>query len=322
MNAARIDLPRPLRLSELSERHGGVVDEPARDLEIRAIAAIESAAEGSLAPLTSGRYVAIAVQTQAVLLVDAALADRCPFGRRWVHRHASWALAGLLTDAFGDGWERVDEDARVIENGARVSERACVAKDATVGPFAVVFGGAVIGSGTVVEPHAVVYPRVRIGERVRIGASSVIGRPGFGWATGPDGSVRRIPQLGGVVVEDDVEIGPLATVDAGTLAPTVLSRGVRLDAHVHVGHNVEIGAGVVVAAQSGFAGSVRVGPGVLVGGQVGVADHVRIGERARLAAKAGVIGDVEPGATVAGYPAVDRIRWLRGIARILRPRGK
>jgi UDP-3-O-[3-hydroxymyristoyl] glucosamine N-acyltransferase len=231
-------------------------------------------------------------------------------------------MAGLLSDAFGDGLQEAHDDAPGLLNGAYVSEKASVAADVTVGPFAVILAGAVIGSGSVVEPHAVVYPRVRMGERVHVGASSVIGRPGFGWANGPDGSVRRVPQLGGVVIDDDVEIGPLVTVDAGTLAPTVLSRGVRLDAHVHVGHNVALGAGTIVAAQSGFAGSVQVGPGVLVGGQVGVADHVTIGERARLAAKAGVIGDVEPGATVAGYPAVDRVRWLRGIAGMLRSRAK
>jgi UDP-3-O-[3-hydroxymyristoyl] glucosamine N-acyltransferase len=117
-------------------------------------------------------------------------------------------------------------------------------------------------------------------------------------------------------------VGPLATVDAGTLAPTILKRGVRLDAHVHVGHNVEIGAGTLVAAQSGFAGSVIVEEGVRIGGQAGVADHVRIGRGARIAAKAGVIGDVPPGVVVAGYPAVERGRWLRGIARMLRRPGR
>jgi UDP-3-O-[3-hydroxymyristoyl] glucosamine N-acyltransferase len=120
-----------------------------------------------------------------------------------------------------------------------------------------------------------------------------------------------------VWIEDDVEIGPLATVDAGTLGPTILKRGVKLDAHVHVGHNVVVGEGAMVAAQSGFAGSVRVGAGVLVGGQAGVADHANIGEGAQIAAKAGVIGDIPARAVVAGYPAVARARWLRGMASML-----
>jgi UDP-3-O-[3-hydroxymyristoyl] glucosamine N-acyltransferase len=127
-----------------------------------------------------------------------------------------------------------------------------------------------------------------------------------------------MPQLGGVEVEDDVEIGPLATVDSGTLKPTRLRCGCKLDAQVHVGHNVEIGESTIVAAQSGFAGSVTVGDHVLVGGQVGVADNVTIGDHARLAGRSGVIGAVPPHATVAGYPAVDRLRWLRAIARMMR----
>jgi UDP-3-O-[3-hydroxymyristoyl] glucosamine N-acyltransferase len=151
-----------------------------------------------------------------------------------------------------------------------------------------------------------------------IGANSVIGRPGFGWATGEGGSVRAIPQLGGVFIEDGAVIGSLCTIDAGTLSPTIIGRRAKLDAQVHVGHNVRIGEDTIIAAQCGFAGSVYVGSGVLIGGQVGVADHVTIGDRARIAAKSGVIGDIPPGAVVAGYPAVARARWLRGLAHLYR----
>jgi UDP-3-O-[3-hydroxymyristoyl] glucosamine N-acyltransferase len=131
-----------------------------------------------------------------------------------------------------------------------------------------------------------------------------------------------MPQLGGVVIGDDVDIGPLCTVDAGTLGPTVIASGARLDAHVHVGHNVEIGQGTLVAAQSGFAGSVKVGAGVRVGGQAGFADHVRVGRGAKVAAKAGVIGDIRENSVVAGYPAIERGRWLRGVAHMLRSSAK
>jgi UDP-3-O-[3-hydroxymyristoyl] glucosamine N-acyltransferase len=187
-----------------------------------------------------------------------------------------------------------------------------------VGAGAVVMPGAVVGPEARIEPNVVIYGGVRIGARAVIGACSVIGRPGFGFAVAPDGTLCRVPQLGGVIVEDDAEIGPLCTVDAGTLSPTVIGQGARLDAHVHVGHNAAVGPASLVAAQTGFAGSVRLGAGVKVGGQVGIADHVCVGAGARIAAKSGVIGDVPPNATVAGYPAVDRSRWYRGMARALR----
>jgi UDP-3-O-[3-hydroxymyristoyl] glucosamine N-acyltransferase len=119
------------------------------------------------------------------------------------------------------------------------------------------------------------------------------------------------------VLEDDVEIGALCTIDAGTLAPTFIRRGVKLDAHVHVGHNGVIGEGTMVAAQAGFAGSVRIARNVLVGGQAGVTDHATVGEGARIAAKSGVIGDVAAGTVVAGFPAVPKGSWLRAWARLL-----
>jgi UDP-3-O-[3-hydroxymyristoyl] glucosamine N-acyltransferase len=276
----------PARLSELARRFGGEVSREGGMLH--RVAPAESAGDGDLAPLVSRRYFGAAEQALArgaLLLVDASLAKWLPEGALvWLHEHAMWALASVLGECEG-----ADVPPSVGEGGTR-------------------------GANVVLEP------RVVVGRNVRIGAGAVIGAPGFGWATGPSGETVRIPQLGGVVIEDDVEIGPLCTIDAGTLSPTRVGRGAKLDAQVHVGHNAEIGEGTIVAAQSGFAGSVRIGRGVLVGGQVGVADHVHVGDGARIAAKSGVIGDVPGGAVVAGYPAVARGRWLRALARLYRLR--
>jgi UDP-3-O-[3-hydroxymyristoyl] glucosamine N-acyltransferase len=304
----------PVSLASLAERHGGVVDAGARALVVERIAPLETGSARALCPLTSRRHLALALRRTAsgevVLLVDAELASRVPEGRRWVHGYAVWALAGLLSD-LAPAPALDHRKSAVVDDGAEL------AAGVSIGAGALIMAGARIGSGSIIEPHAVVYPRVRIGARVVVGAGAVIGRPGFGWAEGPEHQVRRVPQLGGVWIEDDVEIGPLATVDAGTLGPTVVGRGVRLDAHVHVGHNVVLGPGTIVAAQSGFAGSVLVGAGVRIGGQAGIADHVTVGDKAQIAAKAGVIGDIPKGAIVAGYPAVSRVRWLRGVARML-----
>jgi UDP-3-O-[3-hydroxymyristoyl] glucosamine N-acyltransferase len=205
---------------------------------------------------------------------------------------------------------------------AFIDPTAVIARGVRIAVGAVILGDVHIGEDTIVEPHAVIYPGVRVGARCLIGAGAVLGRPGFGWVPIPSGGMQRVPQLGGVLIEDDVDIGPLATVDAGTLDPTFIARGVRLDAHVHIGHNVHLGERTMVAAQSGFAGSVHVGADVRVGGQAGFADHVVVGDRAQIAAKSGVIGDIPKGGTVAGYPAVERTRWFRGVARMLRLVGK
>ncbi|MFT3769032.1 MAG: UDP-3-O-(3-hydroxymyristoyl)glucosamine N-acyltransferase [Minicystis sp.] len=311
-----VALPAPATIGALAARFGGQVDAGAEAVVVTAVAPITSARAGQLAPLLSRRraFVEAARSTEAVLLVDASLAAIAPPGRRWVHEAAAYALARVLETAAPPP----PPDLRAL---AHIDAAAAVDPTASIGPGVAIVGAATIGPGARVEPNAVIYGNVTVGARAVIGAGAVIGRPGFGWAPSPSGGVVRVPQLGGVIVEEDAEIGPLATVDAGTLGPTVIGRGAKLDAHVHVGHNAVIGPFALVAAQAGFAGSVEIGAGALVGGQAGVADHVRVGAGARLAAKAGVIGDVAAGAVVAGYPAVARERWLRATAEALRESG-
>jgi UDP-3-O-[3-hydroxymyristoyl] glucosamine N-acyltransferase len=165
----------------------------------------------------------------------------------------------------------------------------------------------------VTQASPIIYPNVRLGRRVRIGPGSVIGAPGFRFV-----GDKRMAHRAGVVIEDDVEIGANCTVDAGILSPTTIKRGTKIDSQVHVGHGVVIGENCRIAAQVGLAGSVVIADDVWIGGQVGIADHCRIGKGARIGAKAGVIGDIAAGAVVAGYPAVPRTRWLRGLARLYR----
>ncbi|UQA54852.1 UDP-3-O-(3-hydroxymyristoyl)glucosamine N-acyltransferase [Polyangium aurulentum] len=310
VDAPALLLPAPRSLGALVEEHGGTLDPGLEGLLVRGIAPVEAAGPEHLAPVFARRYLTAARSSGALLLVDASLAPNVAPGRRWVHPRAPFALASIL-ETLAPPPPPDERHLAHIEPGAEVDPTA------SIGPFAVLRAGAVIGPGTRIEPHAVIHGGSRIGARVLVGASAVVGRPGFGWAEAPSGGVVRVPQLGGVIIEDDVELGPLCTVDAGTLGPTRIGRGAKLDAHVHVGHNAQIGAGSLIAAQSGFAGSSRLGPGALVGGQVGVADHVTVGAGARLAAKAGVIGDVPEGATFGGYPAVDKARWLRAMARAL-----
>ncbi|HEX7664400.1 MAG TPA: hypothetical protein VF407_07820, partial [Polyangiaceae bacterium] len=243
-------------LPNLAARFGGETN-PAENKPLGRIVPIETAAAGDLAPLTHPRFASFALPALdrgASLLVDASLADRVDRTRAiWIAPNASLVLAKLLASC------PIEDVAPVVDPSAKIG------------------------------PHVVLHPRVVIGKNVTIGAHAVIGNPGFGWAFGSEGAVA-IPQLGGVVIEDDVHVGPHTTIDAGTLEPTRVRRGTKIDAHVHVGHNCDLGEGCVIAAQTGFAGSVKLGRGVLVGGQCGFGDHVTVGDGAKFAGKSGVIG--------------------------------
>lgn len=194
-----------------------------------------------------------------------------------------------------------------IESGARVGEGTRVEAGAFVG------AGAVIGRGCRIGQHAVVLGCCRVGDRVVVGPGAVLGGEGFGFVF-EDGAYRRMPHIGVLVIEDEVELGANCTVDRGTLGETRLGAGSKIDAGVHIAHNVRIGRGVLIAAQCGLSGSVLVGDGAVLGGKVGVADHRTIGAGAQVGAGSGVGSHVPPGARVAGYPAVPVEDWLRTLA--------
>jgi UDP-3-O-[3-hydroxymyristoyl] glucosamine N-acyltransferase len=207
---------------------------------------------------------------------------------------------------------RVDPTAAVgalsvVEAGARVGARARLHPLVYVGP------GAEVGEDAVLHPHVVLREGVRVGRRVIVHAGAVIGADGFGYAW--DGTAhRKIPQVGGVLIEDDVEIGANTTIDRATLGQTVVGRGTKIDNLVMVAHNVEIGEHCILAAQAGIAGSARLGRGVILLGQAGVADHVTIGDGAALGAQSGVSQDVAPGEKLFGTwarPLVEARRiWI------------
>ena len=218
-----------------------------------------------------------------------------------------------------------------VSAAARVASDARVHPTAAIGALAVVGAGAVIGPGvhvhslvsvgpaaeigedSILHPGVVVGDGVRVGRRVIVHAGAVLGADGFGYTW--DGAAhRKIPQVGTVIIEDDVEIGANTTIDRGTLGPTVVRRGVKIDNLVMVAHNVEIGEDTVIAAQTGISGSCRIGRGVVLGGQVGVADHITIGDGAVVNAQSGVTSDVPAGAKFAGSyarPVVEHHRiWV------------
>jgi len=217
---------------------------------------------------------------------------------------------------------------------AVIHPEAVVDPAAALGPFAVVSAGCRVGAGTrlgphvvleadvsvgaecVLYPHAVVRERCRLGDRVILHPGCVIGADGFGYLPGVKG-LSKIPQVGIVILEDDVELGASTCIDRATTGSTIIGAGTKLDNLVQVGHNVRIGPHSVFSAQCGISGSCDIGTGVTMGGQVGLADHIRIGNGAKVGAKSGVHKDVQDGGIVFGYPALD-IRESHRVAASLR----
>ena len=221
-----------------------------------------------------------------------------------------------------------------LERPVEVSDKAYVGKDVKLGqnvtimPFAMVDDHAVIGDNVVIYPHtyigqyaeigddtvvysnATVREHCRVGKRCVIHSSAVIGSDGFGFTT-KDGVHTKVPQVGIVVLEDDVEIGAHDGIDRAAMGATVIGKGTKIDNLVHIGHNCKIGANCLIVAQTGISGSTTVGHNVTFGGQVGTVGHINIGANSVYAARSGIIGDMPEGVFCAGFPVQSHTEWLR-----------
>lgn len=198
-----------------------------------------------------------------------------------------------------------------IAQGGEVRANVTIGTNCAIGTNVVIGEGVQIGDNCTIGPNCTITHAI-IGNRVVFGPGVSIGNAGFSFVPGPKG-LLRVPQLGRVVIEDDVEFGANCVVDRGAMGDTQIGRGCRFDGLIHVGHNVKMGQFCIVVAQAGIAGSTTIGPGVMIGGQAGIADHLTIGAGARLSARAGVTQDVASGETVGGYPAQPIKQWHRQV---------
>ncbi len=219
------------------------------------------------------------------------------------------ATPGIAPSAIVAPDARVDATASV-GSLAIVESGAVVGAGVRIHALAFVGRGAEIGGGSVLHPRVVVCAGVKLGRGVIVHPGAVIGADGFGYAF--DGQVhRKIPQVGSVIVEDDVEIGANTTIDRATLGQTIIRRGTKIDNLVQIAHNVEVGAHSIIVAQVGISGSSRIGRNVVLAGQVGVADHLTVGDGAVVLAQSGIARNVEPGERLAGAPARSVLRTKR-----------
>jgi UDP-3-O-[3-hydroxymyristoyl] glucosamine N-acyltransferase len=212
----------------------------------------------------------------------------------------------------------VADSARIGENAsigafAVVGENVVIGKNAVLHPHVVIYDGAQIGDDFLAHSHAVVREFCRVGHRVTLQNSVVVGGDGFGFAKRADGTHEKIVQSGVTIIEDDVEIQSLTSVDRATVGETRVRRGAKIDSLVQVGHACVVGEDDIICAQTGLAGSTILGKGVLLAGQVGVSGHLTIHDGAVVYAQSGIGHDVAPGAAVSGSPAFDAREWLRAI---------
>ena len=315
-------------LGELAGRLGAeLVGDPG--LRVRGIRTLDAAGPGDLSFLTHPKYLQAALASAASALLVGRRLEGWP-GAQLVVAQPSVALAGLLEWMYPEPAASpgihptavVATDAR-IDPAAAIGPYAVVGAGTTVGAGAIVHAHVVIGpacevgAGAVLHPHVVLYRRTRIGERAVVHAGAVLGADGFGYVSQESG-LRKIPQVGDVALEADVEIGALSAVDRALLGTTGVGAGTKIDNLVQVGHNVRIGRGAIICGQAGIAGSAVLEDGVVLAGQTGVAGHLRVGKGARIASKSAVYEEVAPGATVAGIPAVPIGLWRRQQALLRR----
>jgi UDP-3-O-[3-hydroxymyristoyl] glucosamine N-acyltransferase len=324
-----------LSAADLAELAGGrVVGDPAA--RVSGIATPATATAQDLLFVEDARFLGEALGSAAAVILAGPFAKDASF-------EGTLVLCDQPRLAFARAARRLSPPrgpAAGVHPTALVHPSAIIGQGVSVGPYAVVCEGAElgdrvevgagshvgagvrIGSDTVLWPHVVIYPGTILGSRIVVHAGTVLGSDGFGYVRdAASGAYEAFPQVGRLVIEDDVELGTLCTVDRGALGETVIGRGTKLDNQVHVAHNVRIGRNVVIAAQTGIAGSSVVEDGAVIAGQVGIADHVRIGSGAILGAQCGVPTGKEirgPGVLFWGTPARPITQYLRELATLAR----
>lgn len=286
-------------------------------VEVTRVAGLDSADASSLSFFNNVRYANDAAASSAgVVLVTSALADRIAHVPARVivsvPQDAVLIVLPLLhppvSAPAGVHASAVIGDGAVLADDVHVGARVVLGRGVTVGARSVIGAGVTLGDGVIVgeactlHPNVTLYPGTVLHDRVQVHAGAVLGSDGFGY-TFAAGVHRKIPHVGGCIIESDVEIGANTTIDRGSVGNTVIGAGTKIDNLVHLGHNVRLGKHCLVMAQVGISGSTRIGDGVIIAGQAGLAGHITIGSGARIAGQAGVFGDVPAGETWSGYPA-------------------
>ena len=286
---------------QIAEFVGGRV-EGDEQTAINSFAKIEEGKPGAISFLSNPKYLHYIYETESsvVLINDDVELEHSVKPTLIRVKNAYESVARLL-----QLYDQMKPKKTGIHELAFVSSTAKIGKDVYIGPFTFVGDNVEIGDGTRIMPNVTIYDGCRIGQRVTIHAGAVIGADGFGFAPNQEG-YAKIPQIGIVIIEDDVEIGANTCVDRSTMGQTVIHRGVKLDNLIQVAHNCEIGENTVMSAQVGLAGSTKIGAWCMVGGQAGFSGHIHVADKTFVGAQCGVIKNTKGGGeSLIGSPAMD-----------------
>jgi UDP-3-O-[3-hydroxymyristoyl] glucosamine N-acyltransferase len=294
---------------QIADLIGGRV-EGNENAKINTFAKIEEGKEGAISFLSNPKYTSYIYDTQSsVVLVNNDLQLEHPVTCTLIRVENAYESVAKLMQMYAQMLPKKTG----IDSLAFVAKSAKIGKDVYIGPFACIGENVTIGDGCMIYPHVVIYDGCKLGNRVTIHAGSVIGADGFGFAPNTEG-YDKIPQLGIVVIEDDVEIGANTCVDRSTMEATIIHKGVKLDNLVQIAHNTEIGEHTVMSAQVGIAGSTKVGQWCMFGGQVGIAGHITIGNKVMLGAQSGVPGSLKDNQRLIGTPPMPETPFFKSMA--------
>jgi UDP-3-O-[3-hydroxymyristoyl] glucosamine N-acyltransferase len=308
--------------------NGQLIGDP--DLIINGPSKIEEGQKGTITFLANPKYESFIYETKASAIIVAK--DFEPTDKIYstlikvddVYQSLSTLLAfynskkdfpvGIASNAV------VSETSKLGEN-VSIDNFVVVGENSTIGSNSIFFSHVFIGKNVCIGKNCLIYSGVKIysdsiiGDNVVIHANTVIGSDGFGFARSNDENYKKIPQIGNVIIEDDVEIGSNTVIDRASIGSTIIKKGAKLDNLIQIAHNVEIGENSVIAAQTGIAGSTKVGKNCIIGGQVGLAGHISIADGTMIQAKSGISSNIkEPNSKLYGYPALDYSHYLKSYA--------
>lgn len=298
---------------------------------VQSFGKIEEAGEGQLTFLANPKYEDFIYNTRAsVVIINTAQQLREPVGATLIRVADAYSAFAILLSKYQ---EMMTQKLSGIQEPSYISKTAKMGSNIFVGAFAYIGNNVMVGNNVKIFPNAyigdnvklgdntILHPGVKIyhdcviGKNVTIHAGTVVGSDGFGFAPQKDGSFKKVPQIGNVVVEDFVEIGANATIDRATIGSTVIKSGAKLDNLIQIAHNVEVGNNTVIAAQAGVSGSTKIGNNVMIGGQAGIVGHLQIADGSKINAQSGVSKSIKtPNVAVTGSPAFEYTSALRSQA--------